>query len=101
MSLFAALDAQVGPFWLFQKSKGDHAFAIRAPRLWNDLPEETRLTETVISFKPLLKTHFYRLTSMLFHLFIVFLLILLFLFVFIHNSFCLAFVWPYCLAFSC
>ena len=26
------------------KSKGDHAFAIRALQLWSDLPEEIRLT---------------------------------------------------------
>ena len=46
------------------KSKGDRAFSIRAPRLWNDLPEEIRLAESVTSFKSLLKTHFYRLAFM-------------------------------------
>jgi len=42
-------------------SKGDRAFGIRAPRLWNDLPEEIRLAESLTYFKLLLKTHFYRL----------------------------------------
>ncbi|KAF7641734.1 hypothetical protein LDENG_00273640 [Lucifuga dentata] len=42
------------------KSKG----AIRALLLWNDLPEEIRLTDSVSSFKSLLKTHFYRLAFM-------------------------------------
>ncbi|KAF7668292.1 hypothetical protein LDENG_00022460 [Lucifuga dentata] len=46
------------------ESKGDRAFAIRALRLWNDLPEEKRLTDSVPSFKSLLKTHFYRLAFM-------------------------------------
>jgi len=38
--------------------KGDRAFAVRAPRLWNDPPEGIRLAESVTSFKSLLKTHF-------------------------------------------
>ncbi|KAF7650757.1 hypothetical protein LDENG_00121020, partial [Lucifuga dentata] len=46
------------------KSKGDRAFAIRAHRLWNDLPEEVRLANSVSYFKSLLKTHFYRLAFM-------------------------------------
>ncbi|KAF7641396.1 hypothetical protein LDENG_00282490 [Lucifuga dentata] len=46
------------------KSKGDRAFAIRALLLWNDLPEEIRLADSVSSFKSLLKTHFYRLAFM-------------------------------------
>ncbi|KAF7644450.1 hypothetical protein LDENG_00221770 [Lucifuga dentata] len=46
------------------KSKGDRAFAIRALLLWNDLPEEIRLTDSVSSFKSLLKTHFYRFAFM-------------------------------------
>jgi len=32
------------PKWRLE-SKGDRALAIRAPRLWNDLPEEIRLPE--------------------------------------------------------
>ncbi|KAF7648716.1 hypothetical protein LDENG_00152870 [Lucifuga dentata] len=46
------------------KSKGDRAFAIRALLLWNDLPGEIRLADSVASFKSLLKTHFYRLAFM-------------------------------------
>ncbi|KAF7642296.1 hypothetical protein LDENG_00259970 [Lucifuga dentata] len=46
------------------KSRGDHAFAIRALLLWNDLPEELMLSDSVSSFKSLLKTHFYRLAFM-------------------------------------
>ncbi|KAF7642196.1 hypothetical protein LDENG_00262360, partial [Lucifuga dentata] len=46
------------------KSKGDRAFAIRALLLWNDLPEEIRLVDSVSSFKSLLKTHYYRLAFM-------------------------------------
>ena len=39
------------------KTKADRAFAVRAPRLWNDLPEEIRLAESVTSFKSLVETH--------------------------------------------
>lgn len=46
------------------KSKGDHTFAIRTFGLWNNLPEEIRLAESVTSFKSLLKTHLYRLDFM-------------------------------------
>ena len=42
------------------KSRGDAAFAVRAPRLWNDLPEELRLANSLSSFKSMLKTHLYR-----------------------------------------
>ena len=41
-------------------TKGDRAFSIRAPKLWNELPEEIRLTESLTIFKSLLKTHLYR-----------------------------------------
>ena len=51
------------PRWRL-KLKGDRAFSVRAPRLWNGLPEEIRLAESVTSFKSLLKTHFYRLAFM-------------------------------------
>ncbi|KAF7655435.1 hypothetical protein LDENG_00055950, partial [Lucifuga dentata] len=51
------------PKWRL-KSKGDRAFAIRALLLWNDLPEEIMLADSVSSFKSLLKTHFYRLAFM-------------------------------------
>ena len=42
-------------------TKGDRAFAVRAPKLWNALPEGLRLANSVSSFKSLLKTHFYRM----------------------------------------
>lgn len=64
MSQPRALDPKVGSFLDFQKSrlksKGGCAFAIKAPRLWNYLPEEIRLVESVTSFKSLLKANFYR-----------------------------------------
>ena len=47
------------------KTKGDRAFAIRAPRLWNGLPEEIRFAESVPRFISLLKTHFYKKAFML------------------------------------
>ncbi|KAF7661531.1 hypothetical protein LDENG_00259890 [Lucifuga dentata] len=40
-------------------TKGDWAFAVRAPKLWNSLSEEFRLAKSVSSFKLLLKTFFY------------------------------------------
>ncbi len=42
-------------------TKGDRAFAIRAPKLWNSLPGDIRQATTVSSFKSLLKIHFYRM----------------------------------------
>ena len=41
-------------------SRGDRAFSVKAPKLWNSLPEELRLSTSLLSFKSLLKTHFYR-----------------------------------------
>ncbi|KAF7661620.1 hypothetical protein LDENG_00256630, partial [Lucifuga dentata] len=46
------------------KSKGDHAFAIRALLLWNDLPKEIKLADSVSSCKSLLKAHLHRLAFM-------------------------------------
>ncbi|KAF7646179.1 hypothetical protein LDENG_00192110, partial [Lucifuga dentata] len=43
------------------KTKGDRAFAVRAPKLWNDLPEDLRLAKSVSAFKSQFKTHFYSL----------------------------------------
>ncbi|KAF7649266.1 hypothetical protein LDENG_00144190, partial [Lucifuga dentata] len=40
-------------------TKGNRASAIRAPRLWNSLPEDLRLAHSVSSFKTGLKTYFY------------------------------------------
>ncbi len=42
------------------KTKRDRAFKIRAPRLWNTLPEEIRQATSVASLKSKLKTYFYR-----------------------------------------
>ena len=41
-------------------TKGDRAFAARAPRLWNNLPLEIRIAGSLAVFKTKLKTHFYR-----------------------------------------
>ncbi len=38
---------------------GDRAFAVSAPRLWNSLPLHIRTASTLLSFKSLLKTHFF------------------------------------------
>ncbi|KAF7668202.1 hypothetical protein LDENG_00028410 [Lucifuga dentata] len=46
------------------KTKGDQAFAVRVPKLWNDLPEDLRLAKSVSAFKSQLKTDFYRLAFM-------------------------------------
>ena len=40
-------------------TKGDRAFAISAPTLWNFLPTELRHTKSLASFKTLLKTFFF------------------------------------------
>ena len=40
-------------------SKGDRAFAVRAPQLWNSVPGDLRQANSVSSFKSILKTHFY------------------------------------------
>ena len=39
------------------KSKGDWAFAVAAPKLWNSLPLYIRSAQTLEIFKSLLKTH--------------------------------------------
>ena len=41
-------------------TKGDRAFAVRAPTLWNCLPVELRLSGSIAIFKSNLKTYFYR-----------------------------------------
>ena len=41
-------------------TKGDRSFSVLAPKLWNALPEQIRLADTVPSCKSLLKTHLYR-----------------------------------------
>ncbi|KAF7661454.1 hypothetical protein LDENG_00261450, partial [Lucifuga dentata] len=42
------------------KTRGDCTFAVASPRLWNSLPKDIRLAETVDSFKRLLKTFLLR-----------------------------------------
>ena len=42
------------------KSLGERSFAVGAPRLWNSLPVELRMAETLQRFKILLKTHMFR-----------------------------------------
>ena len=44
-----------------RKSRGDRAFAVAAPRLWNELPLHIRLTESLAVFKSRLKTHLFSL----------------------------------------
>lgn len=41
--------------------KGDRAFSVFAPKLWNSLPSDLRSATSVISFKSSLKTHLFRL----------------------------------------
>ena len=43
------------------KTRGDRAFAVAAPRLWNDLPLHVRSAQSIQVFKSLLKTHFFNL----------------------------------------
>ena len=43
------------------KTRGDRAFAVAAPRLWNCLPIDIRSAGSVGLFKSRLKTHFYSL----------------------------------------
>lgn len=43
------------------RTKGDRAFSVLAPLLWNKLPLGIRSAESVHHFKKLLKTHMYRL----------------------------------------
>ena len=40
-------------------TKGDRSFSVLAPKLWNALPEQIMLADSVASFKSLLKTHLY------------------------------------------
>lgn len=41
------------------KTRGDRAFAVAVPKLWNCLPLHIRAAESVGSFKSLLKTHLF------------------------------------------
>jgi hypothetical protein len=40
---------------------GDRSFAIAAPTLWNKLPQNLRMCDTINQFKPLLKTYLFKL----------------------------------------
>lgn len=44
------------------KSRGDRAFTVMAPKLWNELPLHIRLAPSLAVFKSHLKIHFYDLT---------------------------------------
>ena len=44
-----------------RKLRGDRAFAVAAPKLWNDLPLHIRQASTLSVFKSLLKTHLFSL----------------------------------------
>ncbi len=43
------------------KSRGDRAFAVAAPKLWNSLPLYIRQAQTLVVFKSSLKMYFYSL----------------------------------------
>uniref|UniRef100_A0A1A7YV64 Reverse transcriptase domain-containing protein n=1 Tax=Iconisemion striatum TaxID=60296 RepID=A0A1A7YV64_9TELE len=43
------------------RTRGDRAFSVLAPSLWNQLPLSIRLTTSLPVFKSRLKTHFFRL----------------------------------------
>uniref|UniRef100_A0A8C6L5A4 Reverse transcriptase domain-containing protein n=1 Tax=Nothobranchius furzeri TaxID=105023 RepID=A0A8C6L5A4_NOTFU len=43
------------------KTRGDRAFSVAGPKLWNDLPLSVRLSTSVEVFKKVLKTHYYNL----------------------------------------
>ena len=42
------------------KTYGDRSFSIAGPTLWNKLPSDIRLFESVDIFKQKLKTHFFK-----------------------------------------
>ncbi len=41
------------------KTKGDRAFSVNTPRLWNQLPLDCRLAPSITSFRSRLKTYIY------------------------------------------
>ena len=51
-----AITLNPGPF---SKSFGTQAFAVYAPKLWNDLPIHVRNANTTLSFRKSLKTHYF------------------------------------------
>ena len=44
-----------------QKARGDRAFSVAGPRLWNALPLHIRSAQSLAVFKSLLKTHLFGL----------------------------------------
>lgn len=46
------------------KTKGDRAFAVKALQLWNSLPTDLRLAQSVTSFKSLLETSLFKKTCL-------------------------------------
>lgn len=44
-----------------RKTRGDRAFAVAGPKLWNSLPLEIRAASSIVNFKSLLKTHLFAL----------------------------------------
>lgn len=44
-----------------RKLRGDRAFAVSAPKLWNDLPLHVKQASSLSVFKTLLKTHLFSL----------------------------------------
>ena len=44
-----------------KKTRGDRAFSVVAPKLWNELPTHVKMAPTLDTFKSRLKTNFYSL----------------------------------------
>ena len=64
------------------KTFADRAFSVAAPRLWNALPMDIKLSSLVSVFKNTLKTHFFRA---IYFLCITFLCILIYFFSIVFN----------------
>lgn len=43
------------------KTRGDRAFSMLAPKLWNELPTHVKMAPSLETFKSRLKGHFYSL----------------------------------------
>ena len=43
------------------KTHGERAFSFSAPRLWNKLPSDVRMKDTLDAFKSALKTYYFRI----------------------------------------
>mgnify|MGYP000683541176 CR=1 FL=1 len=50
------------PAFRTKATLGDRSFQVAVPKLWNDLPFETKLSSSVAMFKSHLKTHRFRAT---------------------------------------